>query len=480
MTAVRPPAVAGFFYPADAATLSRDVDGYLSARPVPADAAPKAIIVPHAGYVYSAAVAGPAFALVRQAADRIRRVVLLGPGHRVAVPGLAAPTADAFQTPLGPVPLDRQSIDAIAGLPYVELRDDAHREEHCIEVQLPFLQRALDEFTLVPLVVGGASPVQLSTILDRLWGGPETLIVVSSDLSHYRDYASAQALDVKAAEAIESLCPEDLSADQACGRLPIAGLLLSARRHDLSVSRLDLCNSGDTGGPRDRVVGYGSWMFQENETAATMQTDGDRRTDPQAQIMPHAKRLLRSASSTLRYAVRYGKAPRVDLAKVPDPLRPPAATFVTLKHGSKLRGCIGTVEPKRPLAVDVVENTFGAGFKDPRFTPLSYGELKNLSISISLISPVERIDFTDEEDLMRQLRRKTDGLLIQSDRARGLFLPQVWIDLKEPRDFLDHLKKKAGIDRPLRSSRDQASRFMARPLGKVVLNAAHGRMKSAS
>ena len=153
---------------------------------------------------------------------------------------------------------------------------------------------------------------------------------------------------------------------------------------------------------------------------------------------------------------------------------------MTLKHGSKLRGCIGTVEPKRSLVVDVVENTFSAGFKDPRFSPLTYDELTDLSISISLISPVEKIEFTDEEDLVRQLRRETDGLLIQSERARGLFLPQVWIDLQDPREFLDHLKKKAGIDRPLRSSKDQASRFMARSLGKVVLNAAKHRMKTAS
>lgn len=479
MTAVRPPAVAGFFYPADAETLIRDVDGYLSARALPVVSPPKAIIVPHAGYVYSAAVAGPAYAQIRQAADRIRRVVLLGPGHRVAIPGVAAPTADAFQTPLGTVPLDRPSIHAIAGLPYVELRDDAHREEHCLEVQLPFLQRVLRDFTLVPLVVGGASPEQLAALLDRLWGGPETLIVISSDLSHYHDYDAAQNLDGKAAEAIESLSPDDLSADQACGRLPIAGMLLSAERHNLSVDRLDLCNSGDTGGPRDRVVGYGSWAFRENGSAASPPAR-DRRFDPQAEILPHAKRLLRSASSTLRYAVRYGKAPRVDLSKVPDPLRPAAATFVTLKHGSKLRGCIGTVEPRRPLVVDVVENAFGAGFKDPRFPPLTYDELTDLSISISLISPKQRIEFTDEEDLVGQLRRPNDGLLIQSGNERGLFLPQVWVDVQEPRDFLDHLKKKANIDRPLRSSEDQAFRFMARPLGTVVLNAAKRRMKTAS
>jgi AmmeMemoRadiSam system protein B len=187
-THVRPPAVAGFFYPADPGQLTRAVDGYLAGVPeAGGDDAPKAIIVPHAGYIYSAPVAAPAYAALRAAAGRISRVVMLGPAHRVAVRGLAAPTASAFRTPLGAVPIDRAAVEAIAALPQVARRDDAHRDEHCLEVQLPFLQRILGDFPLVPLVVGDASPAAVAEVLERLWGGPETLIGVSTDHSHNND-----------------------------------------------------------------------------------------------------------------------------------------------------------------------------------------------------------------------------------------------------------------------------------------------------
>ncbi len=372
VTAVRAPAVAGFFYPADARQLSDAVDGYLAAAGDPGGVRlPKAIIVPHAGYVYSAPIAAPAFAALRKAADRVRRVVLLGPAHRIAVHGLAAPSATAFRTPLGDVPIDQASIAALSDLPQVERRDLPHRDEHCLEVQLPFLQRILHDFTLVPLVVGDAGPDEVAEVLERLWGGPETLIVISSDLSHYHDYATAQRMDASAAAAIESFDLHGLDQDQACGRLPILGLLTAARRHGLAVTRLDLRNSGDTAGPRDRVVGYGSWILTEDGAADTAADD----IESDHAVRPHANRLLRTAAASLRYGLRHGRPPQVDLAKFPAPLAEKRATFVTLRHGEALRGCIGTVEAVRPLAVDVVTNTFGSAFRDPRFEPLQPDEL---------------------------------------------------------------------------------------------------------
>lgn len=466
MTHVRPPAVAGFFYPSSARELSHAVDGYLAAAgSADRQALPKAIIVPHAGYVYSAPVAAPAYAALRQVADRIRRVVLLGPAHRVAVRGLAAPRAAAFRTPLGDVPIDLSAIEAIAGLPQVERRDDAHRDEHCLEVQLPFMQRLLSDFTLVPLVVGGATPDEIAEVLERLWGGPETLIVISSDLSHYHDYATAQRMDARAAAAIESFDLAALDEDQACGRLPILGLLTAARRRGLLVQRLDLRNSGDTAGPRDRVVGYGSWALTGGDS-------GDAETDDGAghSAKPHAKRLLRTAAASLRYALRHGNAPAVDVAKLPSPLAETAATFVTLRHEERLRGCIGTVEAVRPLAVDAVANTFGAAFRDPRFDPLEPDDLPGLSLSISILSPRRRVPFRDEADLLRRLRPGRDGLLIHNGARRGVFLPQVWHSLPAPDDFLDHLKDKAGINRPLQPEADSAETFTAWSAGTVVMH----------
>ena len=267
MTLTRPPAVAGSFYPADAATLSRDIQAYLDAvdngAPLSHDRPPKAVIVPHAGYVYSGPVAAYAYAKLRPLKDRIERVVLLGPCHRVAVRGLALCSADSFLTPMGPVPVDHSLDAAVLALPQVQVYDDTHSLEHSLEVQAPFLQAVLGDFKLLPMVVGDATPDEVADVLDAVWGGDETLIVISSDLSHYLDYDSARALDQQTCHAIETLDGQAIGDAQACGRVPVKGLLEIARRRDLSVETLDLRNSGDTAGPRTQVVGYGAWAFWE-------------------------------------------------------------------------------------------------------------------------------------------------------------------------------------------------------------------------
>jgi len=260
---VRPPAVAGTFYPDDPATLGDMLERLLTAAgPVPAAGSwPRAIIAPHAGYVYSGPIAASAYARIAPGRGTIRRVVLLGPAHRVAVRGLAVPTAAAFATPLGEIPLDRAAIERCLSLPGVVVSDAAHAPEHSLEVHLPFLQAVLGEFALVPLVVGDATPEEVAGVLDALWDGPETLIVVSSDLSHYEPYAVAAEMDGATTRAIEALRPDDIHYDQACGRIPVQGLLEIARRRGLAVETLDVRSSGDTAGSRDAVVGYGSWAI---------------------------------------------------------------------------------------------------------------------------------------------------------------------------------------------------------------------------
>lgn len=261
MTSIREPAVAGMFYPDDPATLQRMVDGYLEDVADSSEPPPKALIVPHAGYIYSGPVAATGYARLRSIRHKVHRVVLLGPSHRVAFAGLATSSADYFRTPLGDIPLDRAAIDNLTGLPQIRLLDQAHQQEHSLEVHLPFLQESLEQFTLVPLVVGDANAEEVAAVLERLWGDEGTLIVISSDLSHYHDYATAQRLDQKTAAAIEALKPEAISSDGACGRNPVKGLLLLAQRKGMQVETLDLRNSGDTAGPRDQVVGYGAWAI---------------------------------------------------------------------------------------------------------------------------------------------------------------------------------------------------------------------------
>jgi AmmeMemoRadiSam system protein B len=258
---LRKPAVAGSFYPAQPDRLRRQVVELLTdARPA-LKITPKALIAPHAGYIYSGRIAGLAFATLFDNAPTFTRIVLIGPAHYVAIRGVALPTADAFETPLGRVRVDQDGLNEITGLPFVSRNDAAHAPEHALEVELPFLQIVLPSFSLLPLVVGDATAHEVAQVLARLWSGPETLLVISSDLSHYHSYESARRLDTTTAAAIENGDWASLGPGQACGYLPIAGLLIEANRRNLKVRRLSLCNSGDTAGPRDQVVGYGAWMF---------------------------------------------------------------------------------------------------------------------------------------------------------------------------------------------------------------------------
>jgi len=264
LPAIRPAAVAGVFYSAAATELRSEVAKLLCSDTTAAIAqVPKALIAPHAGYIYSGPVAAAAYRRLAPARERIRRVVLLGPSHYVGFHGLVADSAEAWQTPLGTVPIDRPLAERLIEAKLIGVLDAAHAREHSLEVHLPFLQMALGEFDLVPIVAGEASSQAAAAVLDAVWGGPETLIVVSTDLSHYLDYRTCQQTDRRTAEEIERLDPSALEPESACGRVPVSGLLVVAKRRGMSIARLDLRNSGDTAGSRDRVVGYGSWALFE-------------------------------------------------------------------------------------------------------------------------------------------------------------------------------------------------------------------------
>ena len=260
---VRQPAVAGFFYPADADELRQMVERYLSEAQTN-NPVPKAIIAPHAGYIYSGPVAATAYASLAPIHDKISRVILLGPAHRVYVRGLALSSATHFATPLGKIGIDQKAVDLISKLPQISISDEAHAQEHSLEVHLPFLQTILDKFLLVPLVVGEALPAQVAEVLELLWGEDETLIVISSDLSHYHDYETARQIDQTTTSAIENLQLEKIGSQQACGCMPMRGLLQIAQDKGLQVKTLDLRNSGDTAGSHDRVVGYGAYSLSLN------------------------------------------------------------------------------------------------------------------------------------------------------------------------------------------------------------------------
>ncbi len=430
MASVRQPAVAGTFYPADADELEKSVAANLNS-PLAWDIDAKALVVPHAGHVYSGAIAGSAYASVRHLADRITRLVLLGPAHRVAFKGIAVPSADAHATPLGDIPVDWQGVAEALALPQVQLSDAAFEGEHSLEVHLPFLQRALGEFSLVPLLVGDAQPEGVEQVLRKLWGGPETLIVISTDLSHFHEYDAAQKLDASASRAIETFNVEGLSGELACGFRPLSGLLRAAQRLDLRPTTLDVRNSGDTAGDKSRVVGYGSYAFEYSGTARVPA----KFRDP----------LIDIAQQSIRHGIQNGNCPNVDVLGFPHPLRTLRRTFVSVHTGGKLRGCVGSLVANSPLIADVVQNAYRAAFEDKRFKPLSEEDLAETDISVSILSTPRPMTFRDEADLVAQIQPDTDGLILQDGQKRGIFLPVVWEQIAAPGDFLRHLKNKAGL-----------------------------------
>jgi MEMO1 family protein len=429
------------FYPGNARALAAEVDDLLGGAEslAPRLGFPKVLIVPHAGYLYSGAVAASAYDAVRPARGIVQRVVLLGPVHRVPVRGLAAPTAEAFATPLGTVPVDRAALGEVADLPQVVASDPAHALEHSLEVQLPFLQQTLGSFSLVPFAVGMASVEEVAQVIERLWGGPETLVVISTDLSHYHAYNDARRIDGETISRIAAFAT-DLDHEEACGATPLNGLLLIAKKKRLSMQLLAACNSGDTAGGRDRVVGYSSFGLYEG-----------------------AQPSLDEAGETLVALARNAIEKRFSRGRELKPQAPwlaqCGATFVTLTKDGGLRGCIGSLQAERPLASDVVENALGAAFRDPRFPALTSDEWPRCRVEVSLLSAPKRIEFADEKDLFAQLEPGVDGVIVECDGRRATFLPQVWETLPDKRAFMGELAKKAGLPADARLARCKVSRY---------------------
>jgi AmmeMemoRadiSam system protein B/AmmeMemoRadiSam system protein A len=512
---IRPAAVAGAFYPAGAGELTEVIDAEMARATsrvrvtagagAPIETAgtaatagtdlsgrrPKALIVPHAGYVYSGPVAASAYARLLPWADTIERVVLLGPAHRVPVRSMAVSSAESWETPLGSVPVDDEARRRVLALPGVEIDDRAHGPEHSLEVELPFLQRILTRpFTVLPVVVGHAAAAEVAAVLDAVWNGDGTLVVISSDLSHYEDHGAATVHDRRTADHILAGHLDDIGPHDACGAFPLRGLLALARRRRLDIELVDLRNSGDTAGPADRVVGYGSFVLSASVPAG--QTGWDDPGETPAPAPDHAVTagtagagramtersgagggagpgeradyvlttsappvtgedltgdeedlILGVAAEAVR--ARFEHRPPQRPEQVPERLRGPAATFVTLRDGRRLLGCIGSIEARRPLLEDVADNAVGAAFRDPRMPGLTPFEFGRMSIHVSVLTGPERLAVGSRAELLAALTPGIDGLLVESGDRRGTFLPSVWEQIPKADDFLAHLWRKAGL-----------------------------------
>ena len=446
----RPSALAGTFMQADPTALAREVDHYLASEPATAPGVcPKVLIAPHAGHIYSGRTAGRAYGLLARfgaaGGGPIRRIVLLGPAHRVYVKGVALPGVDAFATPLGCVPVDTLGALALSDLPFVVTRADVHAQEHSLEVHLPFLQRVLGQFELLPLVVGDVTPAQVAELIDRLWGRPDVLVVISTDLSHFHPYEEASAIDAGSCAQVMAL-DASLTHEQACGATPLNGMLQLARRKGLRIVELERCNSGDTGANspqgRERVVGYASFALYDDGQPQSLDPVAD---NGQALTTEQGTRAVQLARAALHTAVGAPPTPKPS----DDDLQMPGASFVTLTQRGQLRGCIGSLQAHRPLAHDLAANAVAAALKDPRFTPVGAHEAAGLGVEVSVLSPSRPLPYANQAHALWQLRPGLDGAVFECVHLgrtyRSTFLPQVWEQLPQVVNFMAHLKVKAGL-----------------------------------
>ena len=430
---IHPPQVAGMFYPAKPDALNALIaDVRKRARP-DGGVAPKVVIAPHAGLVYSGAVAATAFGAWARRPDPPRRIVIIGPAHRVAFSGVAVHPASKWRTPLGDIPVAGVTHAELAQAPGIVVDPRPFAGEHSLEMHLIMLQAMLPApFEIVPILVGDADPHIVAEALRRVWGGPETVIAVSSDLSHFLDQARAVSTDSDTARRIETLDAAALDSRRACGFLAVRAALEIAAERDMRVSGLHLATSADVGADATRVVGYGAFAFEYAASARLAETDRER--------------LLSTCMTALRVATQTGgKAPPPTLDAVSPALSAWRATFVTLTENGQLRGCIGSLIPSRSLIEDALANTTRAAFADPRFAPLQESELSGLRLDISILSHPRPILAGSESELVGALEPDRDGLILSAGKRRALFLPSVWRHLPDPRMFVGHLIAKAGF-----------------------------------
>jgi hypothetical protein len=455
---VREPAVAGLFYPKEADALSAVIDRLLKAAPAPASGTLKALVCPHAGYPYSGPTAASAYRLL--ISRPFKTVVLLAPSHYASFQGASVCSAEVFKTPLGTVPISDRAKDLAKTPPFVlepkcrvqrpgwavqasrtppaPGEDTPHTWEHSEEVQVPFLQATLKNFKLLPIVLGEVDPEQvargLAPLLDH-----ETLLIASSDLSHYHPYDVARRLDARCVNAITNLNLDDMRGQEACGKVPILAVLHLAKSTGWQARLLDYRNSGDTAGDKSGVVGYAAIAFFEPDLAAPKSAPA-----PDACSTEEKRFLLTLARKTIQEAVATGRLATVDEATVPRRLTEKRGCFVTLTKKGQLRGCIGHIVPQEPLYLAVMQNAVHASLRDPRFPPVTAGELNELDLEISILTEPQPLVFSSPEDLLQKLRPRQDGVVLNVNGRTSTFLPQVWEQLPDKLEFLDHLAMKAG------------------------------------
>jgi hypothetical protein len=450
---VRVPAVAGLFYPAEAPVLSKTIHELLASAPSHYIPRLRGLICPHAGYEFSGQTAACAYKTLP--GRDVQTVIVMGPSHYASFQGVSLPNADAYQTPLGVVPISEKAKQLVGTVPFVQEplclverppwwthspkpapapgEDTPETWEHSVEVQVPFLQETLTHFKILPIIFGEVDPEQVAKALAGQIDD-KTIIVASSDLSHYYPYAVAKDLDNRCIQAILRLDIDDMKTQEACGKLPILTLMHLAREKGWKAQLLDCRNSGDVTGEKDRVVGYGAIAFYE----PVPETYGDL----------EKKFLLNLARTTLAGVATNPdwSGPELSAKDVPPKLTETKACFVTLTEHGELRGCIGHIFPQEPLYLAIEDNARSAATRDPRFLRVQPDEVDKIKIEISVLTEPQPLRFNSPEDLLGKLQPYNDGVVLKIGPRGATFLPQVWEQIPDKVEFLNQLSEKAGCE----------------------------------
>jgi hypothetical protein len=462
----REASVAGLFYPKDAEKLGAALDGYLEKAQPKISGRLRGLVCPHAGYEYSGPVAAFGYKLLK--GSGFKTVLLMAPSHYAEFEGVALPGEDAFRTPLGVVRVP-PTIVALAKTPPFAVnppsqvhtpgwarqsplrlapgdQETPHTWEHSEEVQIPFLQRTLKDFVLVPMVFGqtdeAAAAKGLLPLLDD-----QTLVIASSDLSHYYPYDAAKRLDEACVEAILALDTDRMRRQEACGKSPILALMHLAKAKGWRPVLLDYRNSGDTAGDKSRVVGYAAIAFVDTQAEAKPEAKKAAAAEEKAAARytrEERQYLLRLARQTIQARLKSAAAPAPDPQKLPRKFLEPSGCFVTLTKFGDLRGCIGHILAQEALYKAVMDNAVNAAFRDTRFEPVGAAEEPQLEIEISVLTAPAPLAFDSPADLLAKLKPHRDGMVLQIGRRSATFLPQVWEQIPEKEEFLAQLSRKAG------------------------------------
>lgn len=436
---IKEPAVANMFYPGNADELRYQLEKFAENNANKYEYKTRAVIVPHAGYMYSGQLA---YEGIRQLDKSIKNIFIFAPAHRVPFEGLALTGFDEWETPLGKISVNQNINNILTEKFGAKVFDEGHREEHAIEVQIPIIQTLFEDVKIIPVLVGRCNYEKITEIISEFYPEKENGFVISSDLSHFHTDEKAKKTDGETAYMIESGNIEEFSYDRACGSTGICGLTSFSNANGFSLIRINLMNSSVVSGDTSRVVGYGAWFLYEgtkNKFIKEFYSD---------YLLNLCREIIESKYNNKQVITAH-----------PPVLNENGACFVTLKKNGNLRGCIGSIIAHQPLIDDIVQNSQSSAFRDFRFDPVEETEIKDLTIDISLLSEPKRMSFTDEADLLNQIVPKKDGIIIRDMGYQAVYLPSVWEDLPDKEIFLKSLKMKAGMPPEHFSATFEAYRF---------------------